>query len=159
MLKFFKKKTPETPQTPASGGSEVEIKTENIDLSKSRPPKRKQEKQQHKVINSLVGNLSNALELEENAGEIDSLLDEKPQPREYSGSNRPARYRFYIIFGLFVFWLALIGTFTVIGTVGNFARDVINQTALKEEFERFIFPVVVTDPPTFTGADNIQSST
>ena len=118
----------------------------------------KHEKQQHTVINSLVGNLSSALE--EDAGEIDSLLEEKLQPKEQASRvQKPARYRFFLIFGLFVFWLALIGAFSVVGTVREFTYDLINQTALKAEFERFIFPVVVTDPPMFTGTDNIQSST
>ncbi|MCL2077732.1 MAG: hypothetical protein FWH08_04915 [Oscillospiraceae bacterium] len=116
-----------------------------------------QEPKELKVINSLVGNLSHALE--EDAGEIDEMFD-REQPREYQHrEKKPARYRFFLIFGLLVFWLAIIGALSVVGTVREFVYDVTHQTALREEFERFIYPVVLNDPPEFTDTDNLQPAT
>ncbi|MDR2533094.1 MAG: hypothetical protein LBC82_09670 [Oscillospiraceae bacterium] len=112
---------------------------------------------EHKVINSLVGNLSHALE--EDVSQIDEMLEDKGQPREYHDrEKRPAKYRFFLILGLVVFWLAIVGALSVIQTVRELAFDISNQTALKEEFERFLFPVVVNDPPGFTEAENLPPS-
>jgi hypothetical protein len=52
-----------------------------------------------------------------------------------------------------------VGGIVTVRSIGEFARDIANQTALKEEFERFIFPVVIDDPPEFTSIENIHSRT
>jgi len=44
-------------------------------------------------------------------------------------------------------------------SIGEFAHAISNQTALKEEFEHFILPVVINDPPEFTGNENLHSVT
>lgn len=116
------------------------------------------EQKEHKVINSLVGNLSHALE--EDVKDIDEILPDEGSAKEYHDrEKRPAKYRFFLIIGLLVFWLAIIGVLDVFNSFREFAYNVSNQTALKEEFEKFLFPVVMNDPPEFTDIENIQSST
>jgi hypothetical protein len=112
-----------------------------------------------------VGNLSHALEHEGNAGEIGEMLEEKQQAKQakkektyHDREKRPVKYRFFLIFGLVVFWLAIIGALSVVQTARELAYDIINQTALKEEFELFLFPVVINDPPEFSGAENMPAS-
>jgi len=174
MLKLSKKAKPTESVTEALVS---EINTEEPDVKKpeqKKPEKKKPEQKkpeqkkkqppapkEHRVINSLVGNLSHALE--EDVSEIDEMLEDKdkakPQEREYHDKvQRPAKYRFFLVFGLVVFWLAIMGALSVAQTVRDIAYDITNQTALKEEFERFLFPVVVNDPPEFSGAENAPSS-
>jgi len=145
-------------------GKKYKRKSNKKQTSQENPEKHeKQERhnptvlqKQPKIINSLVGNLSHALE--EDVSEIDGMLDE--QPREYHDrENKPAKYRFFLIFGLIVFWLAIIGTFDVVKTVREFSYNISNQTALKDEFALFLYPVVINDPPEFTGTESLQTST
>jgi hypothetical protein len=113
---------------------------------------------QHRVINSLVGNLSNALE--EDAGEIDEILEASSQGKGYHDrEKRPMKYRFFLILGLLVFWQAIIGGIQTIRSISSFISDVSNQTSLKEELEQFIFPVVITDPPEFASTESPHSWT
>jgi hypothetical protein len=140
-------KTPKAPRTPKT-------------LKTPKTPGQ----QQHRVINSLVGNLNNALENEENTSEINELLDENPQVSRplnqyHDREQRPVKYKFYLVFGLLVFWLAIVGGIVTVRSVGEFFYDVSNRTALKEEFERFVLPVVITDPPEFSGVENLTPGT
>jgi hypothetical protein len=171
MLKLSKKKKPADDVVTEALTSEVH--TEEADKKpalkrKKQPsaPKAPQEQKAHKVINSLVGNLSHALA--EDVSQIDDMLEEKEkdrekdkaQPKEYHNrEKKPAKYRFFLVFGLLVFWLAIVGALSVFQTAREIAYDISNQTALKQEFERFLFPVVVNDPPEFTGAENLPPST
>lgn len=123
---------------------------------KTESEKKTAPKEQHRVINSLVGNLSHALE--GNPEEIDEMLEEKKQVY-HDREKRPTKYRFFLILGLVVFWLAIMGFLSVIQTVRELAFDISNQTALKEEFELFIFPVVINDPPEFSGIESLPTST
>ncbi|MCL2020168.1 MAG: hypothetical protein FWG70_10495 [Oscillospiraceae bacterium] len=146
-------------QEPDEGEAEDSVKTDTKPNTASKRKKQPPAPKEHKVINTLVGNLS--LALEENVVEIDEMLDDdtKQQPKEYQNRDKkPAKYRFFLIFGLIVFWLAIMGALSVGQTIGELAYDISNQTALKEEFERFLFPVVVNDPPEFDGAENMPIS-
>jgi len=169
MLKLSKKAKPNESVTEALVSEINAEETDDKKPEQKKPEKKKPEQRkkqppaqkEHRVINSLVGNLSHALE--EDVSEIDEMLEdkekEKPQAREYHDkAQRPAKYRFFLIFGLVVFWLAIMGALSVAQTVREIAYDITNQTALKEEFERFLFPVVVNDPPEFSGAENAPSS-
>jgi hypothetical protein len=125
---------------------------------REKKPAAPSEPKQHKVINSLVGNLSLALEHEPEvpAGEI---AEEKERAEKYHDrERRPTKYRFFLIFGMIVFWLAIMGFLSVVSTVREIAYDITNRTALKEEFELFLFPVVINDPPEFSGAENMPAS-
>ena len=156
-MKKFKKtkidevKEPKLPKTPKAPKPVKEPKE-----VRPREPK----EPQHRVINSLVGNLSNALELEDNVREMDELLEDNAQGKTYHDrEKRPTRYRFFLIFGLLVFWLAIVGGIVTVRSVGEFASRIVNQTALKQEFEHFIFPVVIDDPPEFTSTENMHGRT
>ncbi|MCL2696561.1 MAG: hypothetical protein FWE74_00610 [Oscillospiraceae bacterium] len=123
------------------------------------PKEPKEQKPQHRVITSLVGNLSHALEHEVDADEVSEVHEEKPQAEKYHDrEKRPVKYRFFLVFGLVVFWLAIMGMLSVVSTFRELAFDITNQTALKEEFELFLFPVVINDPPEFSGAENMPAS-
>ncbi|MDR2558208.1 MAG: hypothetical protein LBC86_01490 [Oscillospiraceae bacterium] len=127
-----------------------------------KPAVPKEPKEQHRVITSLVGNLSHALEHEPIGvvGEISEITEEKePAEKYHDREKRPTKYRFFVIFGLIVFWLAIMGTLSVVSTVREVVFNITNQTALKEEFELFLFPVVINDPPEFNSAeDNMPAS-
>jgi hypothetical protein len=134
----------------------VPVLSEETDFSETSEVK--EPEQQHRVINSLVGNLSHALE--ENVAEIDEMLEDNPQVKSYHDrEKRPMKYRFFLILGLLVFWLAIVGGIVTVRSIGEFVSDIANRTTLKEEFERFIFPVVIEDPPEFTSTENLQSRT
>jgi hypothetical protein len=157
-VKFTKKKKSKNSDT---AGSVPDISAINQEPAEIKPLQVKKKpaapKEQHRVINSLVGNLSHALE--GNAEDIDEMLDVKKQEKTYHDrEKRPTKYRFFLILGLVVFWLAIIGLLSVIQTVREIAFDISNQTALKEEFELFLFPVVINDPPEFSGIETLPPS-
>jgi hypothetical protein len=147
MKKFKKIKNEEPKETKI-----LKAPKEPKELKESGEPK-----PQHRVINSLVGNLSHALE--DDAGGMDEILENSSHSKsEQDREKKPTKHRFFLIFGLLVFWLAVVGAIVTVRAVGEFAYNISNQTTLKQEFERFILPVIINDPPEFTGAENLPSS-
>ena len=61
--------------------------------------------------------------------------------------------------GIIMFAFAIIGVITSAITVTNFARDIINQTAQKKEFEKIITSVVMQDPPPTDDISLLDNST
>lgn len=128
-----------------------------------KPIVAKEAKEQHKVITSLVGTLSSALEHEvkENDDELrqNEIAEEAAPAEKYHNRERkPVKYRFFVILGLVMLWLSIIGALSVVETGRELAFDITNKTALKEELELFLFPVVINDPPEFSGAENMPAS-
>jgi len=178
MINLRKKKNPAQEQEVKVLESQLAEAETTKDNPPSAEPGRKSSykyEKQTKVINSLVGNLSHALDKDDS--EIDEILggEAKPKPdsspaesktesgtqvREYyDREKKPAKYRFFLVLGLIVFWLAIIGTFSVVETLREFIFDINNQTELKDEFAKFVFPVVMNDPPEFNEIIPLQSTT
>ena len=87
-----------------------------------------------------------------------------PHPSELppiSHKKRPRmsrREKWTAVFGLFTTLFVIIGIVsTVVGAV-NLTKGIVNSTAQKQEFERYIFPLVIVDVPEFETPQALDNS-
>ncbi|MBQ3920325.1 MAG: hypothetical protein II695_11670 [Oscillospiraceae bacterium] len=89
---------------------------------------------------------------EEDISEITDLAAEQPaQPAEHS--------HLHFIVGLFVIIMSIVGI--ICSAVFAYGRivDILNNTGQKSELEKFIYPVVICDPPTFEQSQRFRNDT
>jgi hypothetical protein len=156
------KKTPETPQEltnisePAVVPGESDVSA-NGDVSPAEPQELRQHGQhgQHKVMSQLVGTLGDVLE--EDMQEIDNFLpSETPETKR-----EPSKHKQRLLFvaGVLIMAFAIIGAVSTVAFAGGIIRDVADQTALKNEFTEFVYPLVIADAPNFTNAKEVSPNT
>lgn len=110
-----------------------------------------------KIVTSLVGTINEVLnedveEINEEQPEAaaEEVIAEEPKARTNKG---------FVALGIIIVVLAVIGLISTVNFTCNTASDIINQTALKQEIAQFVFPVVTANPPEFTDASELPSST
>ena len=113
--------------------------------------KHEQRENPGKILNSLEGNVD----------EVEKELEGEPEdsaagfdPAAPLMKNRKA----FFAAGLIIIILAVVGLVNVVKFTMNTVSDIANQTAIKNEFAEFIYPMVLIDTPAFDGIENIPSS-
>ncbi|MCH5325405.1 MAG: hypothetical protein J1E39_09325 [Eubacterium sp.] len=118
---------------------------------RNRPPR-----QQSHVLHSIAGSLEEAFsETEDEFAEEDVIVVDVPE-KTRKGQGKEV---FFFTCGLLVIVFAIIGIISTVIFTSNVANDIANQTALKNEFELYLYPLVATDPPTFEEAGTLTNST
>lgn len=103
------------------------------------------------------------------SGKADTLmkvLDTNPENEAFNNSEelvkiprkKPGR-KFYFAFGIFVLILSVIGLISTVKFGMEKVSDIVNNTALKEELEDVIYPLVICDPAVFDNTGSIGEST
>ncbi len=115
--------------------------------------RKKQEKPQARVINQLFGTLESENDIESDVAGLGE--NETPQPEE---AKKPVKRRFFFAFAVFVIIMALIGCVATVRFVADITGRLLDNTSLKNEFAKFIFPVVVNDIPPFETVNEIPNS-
>lgn len=115
---------------------------------------KKQEKQSRggNVLDSLEGSVDEVeeeLEGTQEEGE-ESVFD----PAVPMIKNRTALFAL----GVVTILLAIVGLITTVKFSIGVVKDIVNQTALKNEFAVFLYPMVITDGPAFEAAESAPSS-
>jgi hypothetical protein len=160
------KKTPEIPQSLANASEppiepgeliEPENLNTNADIfpAELREHRREGHQGQHKVMSQLVGTLGDVLE--EDMQEIDSFL-----PGETAETKRePGKHKQRLLFvaGVLIMVFAVIGVVSAVVFTAGIIRDFADQTALKNEFTEFVYPLVIADAPNFTKVNELSSGT
>lgn len=129
---------------------EISIKEEDV-LEPSMP----------RVLDRLVGTLESALN--EETGELEDIIGTET----YGGESMPAEKnavgffprRIYTVLGVVVLMFSIIGIISSANFIGSFVYDIAYQRSLKNEFAVFVYPVVITDPPEYKNAENLQPIT
>lgn len=115
-----------------------------------RIKKEKREKAPGRILDSLEGSVTDVEEeLEASEGQQEAFDPYAPVTKN--------RKSFFVV-GLLIIILAVVGLVTVIRAAVGFVNDMVNQTALKNEFASFLYPLVITDVPAFDSIDNIPPS-
>lgn len=88
------------------------------------------------------------------------------EPQEETAGAAPAprgkkrrRFNKSVILGAVVLVFAVIGVISTVIFLGNKTYDLIDNTAQKEEFGQFIYPLVMLDPPPFDSVDKLDERT
>ncbi len=100
--------------------------------------------------------------LDENANEVAELLpeeDESVQDVKISSDPQKIRRRLYLTFGILITILAIVGFFSTISFTAEKIGEFTDNTKQKEEFAKYIYPVVICDPPPFDQNVNLRSDT
>ena len=115
------------------------------------PAEIEQQENAGKILDSLAGNVDEVEKELEGDQEAESAAFD---PSAQMIKNRKS----FFVVGLIIIILAVVGLVNTIKFTANTISDIANQTALKNEFADFIYPLVLIDAPAFDGAENIPSS-
>jgi hypothetical protein len=153
------KKTPEIPQVPVNTGEPAG--TDKWGGTESDLPAALQEQpggnqqDQHKIMSHLVGTLGDVLE--EDMQEIDTFLPSETAETKRESSKHKQRLLFVV--GVMIMVFAVIGVAASVRFAAGIIRDISEQTALKNEFTEFVYPLVIADVPNFTNVNELSPST
>lgn len=116
-------------------------------------PKKSKESSQN---NELIEMLDSALD--EDISEI-SEISEIEQSNAAATANKKTGKAAHFLIGLFVLIMAAIGIISTIGYISDSIKNIIDNTEQKNEFSKFIYPVVICDPPTFDQNTQLKNET
>lgn len=88
----------------------------------------------------------------------ESEIDNSDEELVKAPRKKPGR-KFYFAFGVIVLILSVIGLISTINFGVDKINDIVNNTALKEELEEVIYPLVICDPSPFENASGIGENT
>ena len=110
-------------------------------------------KEHNRVLDSLEGSVTDVeeeLEQEEESEGEEAAFD----PSAPTLKNRKTLFAL----GLIVIVLAVVGLITTVRFAIGAVSDIVNQTALKDEFAVFLYPMVITDGPAFESVADAPNS-
>ena len=101
-------------------------------------------------------------------GSVDEVEEELGQSQEEEAEGEEAAFdpsvpmlknrKIFFAVGLITIVLAIVGLITTIRFGIGVVNDIANQTALKNEFAVFLYPMVITDGPAFEAPENAPTS-
>lgn len=116
----------------------------------------KGEQKSEKVLSSLVGSLEDIEDaLEGDASDVETVAE--APVTEYAQPMIKKRKTMFVV-GLLVIAMAIVGVVSTVRAAVDTASDFFNQTALKNEFAEFVYPLVITDTPAFEKVADIPAS-
>lgn len=156
----------ENPQSAEAVTEENEVKNvdeelqpiEPIETKEPKKSRRKKATANNSTENSekIIKALGNALdENEENLHDISQTDVEDVKPKKILGFKR----KMYFTIGVIVTLMSIVGFAFTISYCVSSVRIFTENTKQKAEFEKFIFPVVINDPPEFDTTSNLSSET
>lgn len=128
---------------------------------KSAPekPKRRQDKpKESETIETIKHIIDDALD--EDTEELAELVSDEPEAEiPVAAETGQGKKRLYMITGIIVILLALVGLYsTVIFSIDKI-KDFADNTQQKNEFAKFIYPIVICDPAPFNQTVKLRSDT
>ncbi len=66
---------------------------------------------------------------------------------------------FYFILGIFIIVMSVIGIISTVGFISDKIGNIVDNTDQKNEFAKFIYPIVICDPPTFDQTAKLKNET
>lgn len=114
------------------------------------------EQELNKRNGDLIGMLDSAFS--EDVSEI-SEMSELGESGEGSGGSEKSSSAFHFVLGLVMIVMSVIGLISTVNLVSGKIRSIVDNTEQKSEFARFIYPVVICDPPPFEQAARLKNET
>ena len=116
----------------------------------------KKKKPAEKKNGDLIEMLDSAFD--EDISEISEMteMEEGDQP---SDANSAKSKVFNFIVGVFVIIMSVIGIISTVGFISDKVHSIMDNTEQKNEFAKFIYPVVICDPPAFDQTTKLKNET
>lgn len=111
------------------------------------------EKHTEDVIYELFGSMESEPDIETDIAALGQLPDD-----DMRVAGNPKKHRFFFGFAIFVIIMAIIGTVSTVRFVINGIGNLVDNTSLKNEFARFLLPVVANDVAPFQNESEISNS-
>lgn len=92
----------------------------------------------------------------EDVSEISEISEMEENSETASSGNKSV---FYFVLGIIMIVLSIIGLSVSVGFIAGKIHSIMDNTAQKNDFERFIYPVVICDPPAFEQASKLRNET
>lgn len=122
-------------------------------MSKKKRPVTPREKHSEDVINELFGSSESEPDIETDIAELGNMPDD-----DMRIARAPRRHRMFFGFAVFVVIMAVIGCISSVRVISDAVRDIMSNTSLKNEFTRFLLPVVANDIAPFENESEISNS-
>lgn len=130
---------------------------------KKRRNRKKKKKESKQELDETIDNIKQAIDeaideaLDEDISEIEeiSVTEEvKVAPRKQSFKRNA-----YFAVGIIVSVMAVIGFIFSVNFIAGVVKNVADNTAQKNEFAKFVYPMVIIDPASFDSASQLSSET
>lgn len=118
------------------------------------------EKHNDDVINELFGEVEDEpdIEIEEDVASLGEDPDNDVKTADLAGDRSEKKRKAFFWVAIFVIVFAFIGLFSSVRFVAKGISDLADNTALKNEFARFLLPVVANDIAPFENESEITNS-
>lgn len=129
-------------------------KKQNSELQEMR------EKHNDDVINELLGEVEgeSVMELENDVANLGEDSEEDVKIAKSPDEKNKRKSRMFFATAIVVLALACVGLYSMVRLIAGGISEIVNNTALKKEFARFILPVVANDIAPFENENEITNS-
>ncbi|MCM1380894.1 MAG: hypothetical protein NC192_03075, partial [Muribaculaceae bacterium] len=129
--------------------------------TRDRPPEKPKQKKKAVERDFAVENIKKMFgeALDESKEELAEFAEDQTVPDEPIANPEGLRRRLYMIFGVVITLLAIVGLFSTVRFAVDKVKDFADNTQQKNEFAKFIYPVVICDPAPFDKTVKLRSDT
>ena len=117
-------------------------------------PKKKQDKESIDNIKRMFDEA-----LDENHEELSELTEAPVEPEMPVSNPEGFRRKLYMLFGMIVTVLAIVGLVATINFAVDKVKAFADNTQQKNEFAKFVYPIVICDPAPFNQTIKLRSDT
>lgn len=117
-------------------------------------PKKKQDKESIDNIKRMFDEA-----LDENREELSELTEAPVEPEMPVSNPEGFRRKLYMLFGMIVTVLAIVGLVATINFAVDKVKAFADNTQQKNEFAKFVYPIVICDPAPFNQTIKLRSDT
>ena len=129
-------------------------------MAKKNKMSAEREKHNENVLNELLGEVEDEpdIEIEEDVANLGEDPDSDVKTAELSTDRDEKKRRAFFIVAILVIIFALIGIFSSVRFIAKGIHELADNTVLKNEFARFLLPVVANDIAPFENESEINNS-
>ncbi|MBQ8787862.1 MAG: hypothetical protein IJZ61_09540 [Oscillospiraceae bacterium] len=117
-------------------------------------PRKKQDKESIDNIKRMFDEA-----LDENREELSELTEAPVEPEMPESNPEGFRRKLYMLFGVVITILAIVGLVSTIGFAVDKVKAFADNTQQKNEFAKFVYPIVICDPAPFNQTIKLRSDT
>ncbi len=97
--------------------------------------------------------------LDESKEDMAEFTEELAVPDEPDANPEGLKRKLYFLFGIVITLLAIVGLYSTVVFTSDKIKDFADNTQQKNEFARFVYPIVICDPAPFNQTIKLRSET